>query len=115
MPDESPEGKPLPPKWVDQPKESFEEFRRRNSGLYPPHVSGDCQDCANRWSASLEQDGPKFTLCPVCERQMLNAVRMLVRVGTDQLADKVIIDAFYKHGRNTAEYLLHALLAEDRP
>ena len=76
---------------------------------------GTCQDCANRWSVSLEADGLKFTMCPVCERRMIDEVRMLVRVGPDQLADKAIVDAYNTHGRNTAEYLLHSLLSEDRP
>ena len=78
-------------------------------------MNGECQDCANRWSAALEADGPKFTLCPVCERRMINKIRMLVRVGSDQLSDKDIVNAYNNHGRNTAEYLLHALLSEDRP
>ena len=63
----------------------------------------------------MEADGPKFTLCPVCERRMINEIRMLVRVGSDQLSDKDIVNAYNNHGRNTAEYLLHTLLSEDRP
>ena len=50
-----------------------------------PAIDVACNDCANRWSASLEADGPKFEPCPkhINERGSMDATQEAAQTRPD--------------------------------